>query len=426
MTTNQEIGLKSQEVQELLGIPPHWMLVWGTSFSVIAIIVLGMIGWLFKYPEIVTAPVTISKELPPQTVVAEKDGIIVNFLVKENQKVKKGDILAITTTDVDYGQIERLEAQLNGFQPFNSSTFSRVDLETDLSLGSIQPAYNDWIGALRDHELQASSDLESINIREIQNRIDSYEKLIAKAVERSKDAHDKHQLLLKNRNQLQRDYSERRISLEDYRQRLAEIKAAELTVQTIESEIESNKNQVIRLKGEINKTKASSKNDKTYKLERINETFKRLKSTLDSWKKENLISAKEDGTISFFNEEVTRGKYFQQGEPILALLPLEGETLHGKVDLPLQSSVKVKEGQKVLIRLSGYPYQQFGKVPGVVSFKAKVPRNDVVAVEVTLPDGLVTTKGKGLVIETQLVGYAEITTNEERFFFRIFDSLFRN
>jgi len=75
-------------------------------------------------------------------------------------------------------------------------------------------------------------------------------------------------------------------------------------------------------------------------------------------------------------------------------------------------SGKVKNGQKINIKLSGYPYLEFGMIRGIVKSKSLVPAGDTYVIEVLLPDGLNTLYGYSLDFNQKMQGTAEIITDD--------------
>jgi len=55
-----KIEIRSEEVQEILGRPPKWILRWGIMllFSVILLLFVG--SWFFKYPDIIASDITVT------------------------------------------------------------------------------------------------------------------------------------------------------------------------------------------------------------------------------------------------------------------------------------------------------------------------------------------------------------------------------
>ena len=55
---------------------------------------------------------------------------------------------------------------------------------------------------------------------------------------------------------------------------------------------------------------------------------------------------------------------------------------------------KIKEGQKVLLKLPSYPFQEFGAVKGKLDFIFSIPTDSGYTAKVTLPYGLKTNFNK--------------------------------
>jgi HlyD family secretion protein len=76
MDTNEEIELRSEEFQEVLGKVPSWIVRWGITVlgAIIVIILAG--SAVFKYPDIISAQITITGSTPPAAIVARSNGMI--------------------------------------------------------------------------------------------------------------------------------------------------------------------------------------------------------------------------------------------------------------------------------------------------------------------------------------------------------------
>lgn len=92
--------------------------------------------------------------------------------------------------------------------------------------------------------------------------------------------------------------------------------------------------------------------------------------------------------------------------------------------IPSINSGKVISGEKVLIKLDNYQYQEFGMLEGRVQNVSLTPDKDGnYYVDVLLPKGLKTSYNKQLPFDKELKGNAEIVTKDlrliDRFFFQI-------
>lgn len=81
---------------------------------------------------------------------------------------------------------------------------------------------------------------------------------------------------------------------------------------------------------------------------------------------------------------------------------------------------KVKVGQRVIIRFTNYPDQEFGIVNGVVTSISLVPMEDNYMVEIGLPDGLLTNYHKTLPVSQEMQAQADIVTEDLRLIERFF------
>ena len=83
----------TEEVHEILGAPPAWIVRWGMTviLMVIAVILAGT--WFYKYPDLILSRITILSENPPVRIVARATGKLDEMYVKNNQIVSAGEVL---------------------------------------------------------------------------------------------------------------------------------------------------------------------------------------------------------------------------------------------------------------------------------------------------------------------------------------------
>jgi len=99
LSIGQEIEKRhTEEMQEIIGAPPSWLLRWGiTVFFSILILILGL-SELIRYPDIIKTQLKVRSLNLPQPVVVKMPGKLIKLLVQNNQIVKEGQALAIIRT----------------------------------------------------------------------------------------------------------------------------------------------------------------------------------------------------------------------------------------------------------------------------------------------------------------------------------------
>jgi len=93
--------------------------------------------------------------------------------------------------------------------------------------------------------------------------------------------------------------------------------------------------------------------------------------------------------------------------------------------IPAAGAWKIKPGQQVLIKLTAYPYQEFGMLQGTVTGMYATEKDTGFRVNIQLPRGLQTTAGRTIPAYPRLDGAAEIMTEDKSVLERIFGRLWK-
>ena len=91
----KEIELRSEEVQEVMGEIPPWILRWGITTLFVIVMALLTGSWFFKYPDTIKAEITVTSSDPPVSIIARSSGKIDDIFIKNNEAVECQAILAV-------------------------------------------------------------------------------------------------------------------------------------------------------------------------------------------------------------------------------------------------------------------------------------------------------------------------------------------
>jgi HlyD family secretion protein len=430
MEEYDEIELRHEDVQEILGTPPSWIIRWGTTVVLVGICLLFLVGWIVKYPDIIHAQVQVTTEVPPISVVARTTGYLSKLLVKENDTVKAGDLLVVLQSSAKYEDVLKLEKRLSELEVLTPSVIESFQADLGLSLGELQMNYSGFTQILKELQFKKEENFISQTVHQFDSQIKNYEKLIK--TERDKQiTAEKNLQLAKNRfTEKQKLYTQSVISRNDLEDAKKEEYRYEQDVKNIKSTIEQLNGQILNVKKNILDAQQTTKETSSTKYVGLIEAMNQLKSAIQKWKQTYLLTAPSDGRVSFFNNYWAENQNIREGAAVMAIVPPNGSGIIGMVELPLAISGKVREGQRVVMKFDSYPYDKYGFVQGQVQSKALLPRdNKTISVRVALPNRLKTNRGYDLKFDQQMLGSAEIITEERRFIERMFDkliSLFRN
>ena len=177
----------------------------------------------------------------------------------------------------------------------------------------------------------------------------------------------------------------------------------------------------------LNKTKSgvsiNTEKDKINYSSQTLQVFEQLRKSFKQWEQTYLIISSTDGVVSF-QQFWGENQFVKSGDAILSILPKNKQNIVGRMAIPATNSGKVVSGEKVLIKLDNYQYQEFGIVEGKVQNISLTPDKDGnYYVDVLLPKGLKTSYNKELPFDKELKGNAEIVTKDlrliERFFYQV-------
>lgn len=430
MEEYDEIELRHEDVQEILGTPPAWIIRWGTSVVLIGICLLFIVGWIVKYPDIIHAQVQVTTEVPPISVVARTTGYLSKLLVKENDTVKAGDLLVVLQSSARYEDVLKLEKSMTELEVLTPSVIESYEADLGLNLGELQMNYSGFTQILKELQFKKEENFISQTVSQFDSQIKNYERLIKTEKDKQLTA-EKNLQLAKNRfNEKQKLYTQSVISRNDLEDAKKEEYRYEQDVKNIRSTIEQLNGQILNVRKNILDAQQTTKETSSTKYVGLIEAMSQLKSAIEKWKQTYLLTAPSDGRVSFFNNYWAENQNIREGAAVMAIVPPNGSGIVGMVELPLAISGKVSEGQRVVMKFDSYPYDKYGFVQGQVLSKALLPRdNKTISVRVALPHRLKTNRGYELKFDQQMLGSAEIITEERRFIERMFDkliSLFRS
>ncbi len=415
-----EIELKSEEVKEILGHIPHWIIRWGTAlvFLVIALIIFG--SWWFKYPDMVNASILVTTENPPSNAVARTNGKIMQLFVKDNQEVKAGQVLALIENPGNLDDIIQLKSDLATFitkieAPLN---LNGIAFTGNPVLGDIQPFFANFLKQFNDFVQFVRLDYHSQKINSMNSEILKYKDYSDRLNNQSRILKQEENLAYR---QFKRDstvFIQGVIPESDYEKAKASYLQKQYAYEQSRITLASNEIQISKLSQEILDLELKRSEDAGKLRSALDEAANKLSASIADWELKYVLKSTVEGVVSF-TRIWSQNQDVREGDLVMSVIPLNPGEMIGKVNLPLSGAGKVKPGQWVNIKFANYPYLEFGMVNGVIRSISLVASNNEYSVIVDLPEGLKTGYGTELPFNQDMQGIAEIITNDRRLLERI-------
>ncbi len=404
----ENIEIRSQEMQELLGQVPARIIRWGITVILLVVIILLTGSWLFKYPQIHPSHIILTTENPPVTLVARIDGKIQNLFVQDNAKVQKGEFVALIETAADYQQVEALKHILDSLdiQPDKHNFYS---FDKKYTLGELQSSYSNFLKLYKDYENFMTLDYYSRKIQSLQAEIQQHNMYISRLDEESRVLKKEYQLIQKQYSRDSMMHSQGVISPSDFEKSESNKLEKEYSYNETRTNLANAKIGIAELNQKILDLELEYTTGKNDKYFQVNEAYQKLMADIDLWEQQHILKTPIDGTVSF-TQFWSENQNVKEGEEVLTVIPENPGKIIGKINLSIQGAGKVKTGQRVNIKFENYPYMEFGMVQGVITSISQVPNKDFYVAEVNLPSGMVTNYGNTIEFKQNMPGTAEIIT----------------
>jgi HlyD family secretion protein len=154
----------------------------------------------------------------------------------------------------------------------------------------------------------------------------------------------------------------------------------------------------------------------------LDDSYKILSLAINQWKEKYLIKSPVKGRITF-TSYWNINQVIKAGEILATVIPDDPSRIIARANVPVSGLGKVKTGQEVNIKLSGYPYMESGVLKGRISTLSLVPAGDYYIAEIDLVNGLISTYGINLGFINEMTGTADIITENSRLIFRLIKPL---
>jgi len=412
--------LHSEPVREIMGTPPRGLVTWGTTLIFIVFLFFVFAAWFIRYPDVIPANIVITTANPPVTLTSRIDGRILELLCAEKDTVDKGEIIGVMESSARYGTVLLLENFLN----INSLyTATHPDsLPAAAGLGELQQSYSSFMVAYSKLYFTKTNDYLGHRIEALNEEISATEKYIERLGSQEKLLTKSFQLEIAR---FERDsilHAQKLIPPANFEKSQQDLIAKRITLHETGLEIMSQTINLSKKKQELQDVSIARMNEFLQLGAESSALMSDLLSLIEQWKIKYLLTSPVRGVITY-TKIWTRDQFVAENEQVVTIVPENQGEYIGRVTLGMKKSGKVEPGMNVNIKLSSFPYLEYGMLRGVVKSRSLVPEGDSYYVEISIPDGLITLYDTELAFSQNMQGTAEIVTDRQRLLQKIIEPL---
>jgi multidrug resistance efflux pump len=428
LTKNEHIELRSDEVQEILGTPPRWIIRWGITIMLLVVLVLLAGSYFYKYPDLISSRVTIVSENPPVQIVAKSNGKLDQLFVENNQLVEGGEILGLIENTANYKDAYRLLAKLDSVETWfeTPEKFNEISFSENYSLGQYHAYFSSFVSQLRNYQTFLNYNPYNQRIESLQHQVRDYRNYFEKLREQINVLRQDYELTF---NQFYRDstlYRQQIMSEVDYEKSKGAMLKQKYAWQNAMTNLANTQITMNNLQQQIQEQEVLKTEAENQMLAALKERFDNLVNQLKEWEQIFVLKTPISGQITF-TSFWSPNQFVNTGNVVFTVVPEKEQTIIGRAVVPIAGAGKIETGQRVNIKLDNYPHMEYGIVTGKVTNISMVPvtteQGAFYTAEIALVNNLVTNYNRELPFNQEMQGVAEIVTKDRRLIERLVEPL---
>jgi len=424
MTEKSNLEGHSEEVEEIMSFIPNRVIRWGLTVIFVVFTTLLIGSYFFKSPEIIRAPMILTKKNPPVSLISKSTGKIDRLFATDGQTIPEEGNIALINNPTDFADYLKLKKELADcflITDWDKQVFA-YNLSDQLTLGELQQSYGPFLKSRNNfkHYLTQNYLPQKIGLidKQIVKQEEYYQTLVRQREIQRND-------LVLSQKSFTRDsslFQKRTTSEAEFdksRQLFLSKKSAYVGFEAILRETESSILQMQSARVELQMQHERELSE--FRLA-LDESKQNLENAIHQWEERFLVASPVEGKLTYtsiwsVNQEV------KTGELIATIIPIKESAIIAKAVIPPSGFGKVEVGQRVNLKLNGFPYMEFGMLKGNIKAISLVPDAKGYVAEIELSGGMTSSYRENLKFIQQMDGTAEIITKEMRLITRLINPL---
>jgi len=364
----------SDDIEDIIAVVPSWLVRWGITVFFFVLLLIISLSAIIRYPDIVKAQLTINSPDAPKPIVSKIYGKLVKLLVRENQPVTAGQPLAYIESTANHAKVLALLVNLKYLQqqvlqnkPVNNMLLNQAD---NIQFGELQSAYQTFYQEYIEYRSSVNDGFLVKKRAYLLKDLD-YLAQQQKQLSTQKDLEQKDLGIADKEYDMHKKLADQKVeTTEELRQEESKLLAKKSPVVQTESAIITGENNYDAKQKEILELDNQVREEKGKFLQALNS----LISATEDWKSKYVLAASQSGKV-LFSGIVQENQVLSANQEVFEINPGEGG-FFGEMKISQGNLGKVREGQKVLIKLKSYPIEEYGMLKGKIAYISDVPYKD--------------------------------------------------
>ena len=338
-------GQVSWAAQEVTNEKPPLRSQVGVIFLFIFIVTSGIYANFTQAPVVIEGMGKLTSEIPPIPIKSNVTFTVEQILVKENQEVKKDQVLVTSADNLKPQDLERFKKFLGGIKRVNLRPVTTLCLDCMNEINDINSTYL---------TIKAQGDMLNIvspmndQVRQLSTQIQSYKNIDG-------------------------SLSAVKLSVNNARSKLRQIKEKKAE-KILAKEVEDLEATIVSGQTQINEKFRAGRVEIENSLNTLRARTKELEDKIDQFSRFNNIKAPFDGTVSNIKIKGL-GELLSGGQVLMEIIPAN-QKLIAIMDIQNKDVADIKKGDEVIVAIDSLPEMDYGHALGSIAEINRVENSD--------------------------------------------------
>ncbi len=367
----------SEEVNEIITAVPSWILRRGITLILVVLLTIILMSAFIRYPDVVKTAMKVNSLNSPKGVIAHQTGKLVKILVKDNEQVVDKQPLAFIESTAKHDDVITLASRLRALSQQLNASQTLTDknlLGNNLNLGELQSNYQSFYqeylqfintqngGFYLTQKAYLQKDLAEI--KKLQEQIHQQKKIQEQEYANAQEEYEAYKTLKNNKA----------ISNNEFKQQENKYLASKYPLQQSATALLNNNSSYLAKQKEIETLENTIKEQKA----KFSQALNSMINETEAWLMKYVVFAPLAGKVGYAGI-LQENQNVNANQELFIVNP--GNTdFFGEVQIPQYNMGKVRLGQRTLVKLRSYPFEEYGIINGKISFITDVALKDSVFV----------------------------------------------
>lgn len=367
------LEVNSEEVQEIITAVPSWILRRGITLIFGILLAIVVVSAFIQYPDVVKTSLKVNSLNAPKAVFVKQSGKLLKLLVAEGATVKQNEDLAFMESTASHRDVLKLQGILMQItQELNSSGTAFNLLVKGLNLGELQGAYQNFYQQYLQYASAQNGGYYLNRKRYLEKDLKEIDKLRAQIIDQKKIQEQEFNNVEREYLAYKKLYEKNVVSTSEYNQQENKYLAGKYPLQQSVTALLNNNSSYAAKQKEILELEHTIQDERA----KFAQSLSNMLTETDAWITQYILRAPVDGRISYAGI-VQENQTLSTGQEVFMINPANTD-FFGEVYIPQYNMGKVKTGQRTLIKMRSFPFEQYGLIRGKVNYISDVAFKDSV------------------------------------------------